>query len=105
MSRDPHLINRALKAAGLSIWALLLVVVLLHRNDLSVEAILSYVPESPLLGSALGMGAEIVLFPVIGENLGNPRAAAFWVSLGLDLLISAITVWISKRTKKEDASP
>lgn len=58
-----------------------------------------------LLGSVLGMAADIVLFPIIGENLGNPRSSAFWAALGLDLMISAITIWISKRKKKEDTNP
>ena len=55
-----------------------------------------------LLGSALGKAADIVLFPIIGENLGNPRSSAFWVALSLDLLLSVITVWIAVQMKKRN---
>ena len=58
-----------------------------------------------LLGSALGKAADIVLYPIIGENLGNPRSAAFWAALGLDLLISVMTILISMRMKKENTNP
>lgn len=58
-----------------------------------------------LLGSALGKAADIVLYPIIGENLGNPRSTAFWAALGLDLLISVITILISMRMKKENTNP
>ena len=55
-----------------------------------------------LLGSALGKAADIVLYPIIGENLGNPRSSAFWLALSLDLLISVITIWISMQMKKRN---
>ena len=55
-----------------------------------------------LLGSALGKAADIVLYPIIGENLGNPRSSAFWVALSLDLLLSVITVWIAVQMKKRN---
>ena len=55
-----------------------------------------------LLGSALGKAADIVLYPIIGENLGNPRSSAFWAALGLDCLIAVITILITTRMKKEN---
>ena len=55
-----------------------------------------------LLGSALGKAADIVLYPIIGENLGNPRSSAFWAALSLDLLLSVITVWIAVQMKKRN---
>ena len=55
-----------------------------------------------LLGSALGKAADIVLYPIIGENLGNPRSSAFWAALGLDCLIAVITILITARMKKEN---
>ena len=55
-----------------------------------------------LLGSALGKAADIVLYPIIGENLGNPRSSAFWLALSLDLLLSVITVWIAVQMKKRN---
>ena len=58
-----------------------------------------------LLGSALGKAADIVLYPIIGENLGNPRSSAFWAALSLDLLLSVITVWITARMEKENTNP
>ena len=220
MAHSSHFTQHLLKVVGLCVWACLLVFALLHRNDISVEAILNYSPRSPvltaafimglfalksvtvffysgllymadgllfplpiaillnilgtvvmvlipyctahsfgseyaasllkkhpklkavealrrgndlvfavllrsvnivnfdigsmymgavglrlplvLLGSALGKAADIVLFPIIGENLGDPHSSAFWLALSLDLLISVITIWISMQMKKRN---
>lgn len=55
-----------------------------------------------LLGSVLGMSVDIILFPIIGGNLSNPHAAAFWLALGLDLLVSLMTIFISKAVAKKE---
>ena len=49
------------------------------------------------LGSVLGMLPDIVLFPVIGANLDDPGSPAFWIAIGLDILIAVVTVVISKK--------
>ena len=220
MAHSSHFTQHLLKVVGLCVWACLLVFVLLHRNDISLDAILHYTPRSPvltaafimglfalksvtvffysgllyvvdgllfplpiaillnilgtvvmvlipyctahsfgseyaaallkkhpklkavealrrgndlvfavllrsvnivnfdigsmymgavglrlplvLLGSALGKAADIVLYPIIGENLGDPRSSAFWLALSLDLLISVITICISMQIKKRN---
>ena len=43
---------------------------------------------SYVAGSLIGLLPEIVLYPLMGANIGNPHAPAFWLSLGANLLLS-----------------
>ena len=56
-----------------------------------------------MLGSILGMLPNIVISTIMCDNISKPASPAFFVSVVLFILISAIAViWYAKYIKKED---
>ena len=48
--------GKALRVAALGVWAALILFVLLHRREITLEKILSYTPQSPILAAVAMMG-------------------------------------------------
>ena len=53
-----------------------------------------------IFGSLLGMLPDMVLYPIIGENLTEPTSLAFWLAIGLDVLITVIASLFSRKIKR-----
>lgn len=59
-----------------------------------------------LLGSVTGKLPEIILFPIVGTNLGDVRSAPFWIALGFDIFITlAVFALTKKRFRMNEGNP
>lgn len=45
-----------------------------------------------LAGSILGMLLPVITYPIMGTNITNPKSPAFLISLGIQVLVSAISI-------------
>ena len=59
-------------------------------------------PAVFLPASLLGKAADIVVWSVMGANLGNPASAPFLIALGVDLCLAlAVVLWTWRQNRKE----
>lgn len=105
MESDHKALHRALRIFALAVWACIIVYAVMHRKDFTLESVLNYTPESPLLAIGVLMflfalkSLTVVFYSGIlyaASGVLFPLPAAIAVNICGTLVMSLISYFLAR---------